>query len=217
MSDLRPAVQSALQALASGPLRDSAKNLLKTLGYQSDRTLNLEGSKPQAFLDLIASQGGQSKFDESKALFSDWKSADILFQLSDTDISQERSLFKDTTVQPGLLQSYLFFAIELTGGDYARGKLTSIARQINRVFPMPVMLLIRHGDTSGAPVLSIAVINRRRNKVHAEKDVLEKVTLIRDVSLTDPHRGHLDILASFAVENLVHPKKIPITDFDTLH
>jgi adenine-specific DNA-methyltransferase len=82
---------------------------------------------------------------------------------------------------------------------------------------MPVMILIRHGDATGAPVLSIAVINRRRNKVYAEKDVLEKVTLIRDISLTDPHRGHLDILASFAVENLVHPKKLPITDFDSLH
>ena len=217
MPDLRQPIKSALSALAAGPLRDAAKNLLKTLGYQSDRTLNLEGSKPQAFLDLIASQGGQNKFDESKALCPDWKSADILFQLSDSDISRERSLFKDTTIQPGLLQSYLFFAIELKGKDYARGKLAGIARQINRVFPMPVMLLIRHGDTTGAPVLSIAVINRRRNKVHAEKDVLEKVTLIRDVSLTDPHRGHLDILASFAVENLVHPKKLPIQDFDTLH
>lgn len=217
MSDLRPSIQSSLQALSSAPLRDAAKSLLKTLGYQSDRTLNLEGSKPQAFLDLIASQGGHTKFDETKALFADWKSADILFQLSDTDISGQGSLFKDTKIQPSLLQSYLFFAIELKGKDYARGRLTAIARQINRFFPMPVMLLIRHGDASGAPVLSIAVINRRRNKLHAEKDVLEKVTLIRDISLTEPHRGHLDILASFAVENLVHPKKLPIDDFDTLH
>ena len=96
-------------------------------------------------------------------------------------------------------------------------KLAAIARQINRVFPMPVMLLIRHRDASGATVLSITVINRRRHKIHTEKDILEKVTIIRDVSLTDPHRGHLDILASFAVPNLVHPKKIPITDFDSLH
>ncbi|RYG97819.1 MAG: hypothetical protein EON58_08835, partial [Alphaproteobacteria bacterium] len=61
------------------------------------------------------------------------------------------------------------------------------------------------------------VINRRRNKLQADKDVLEKVTLIRDISLAAPHRGHLDILASFAVENLVHPKKQPVKDFDSLH
>ena len=217
MSDLRPAITAALSTLANGTLRDSAKALLDILGYRSDRTLILEDSEPWAFLDLIASQSGAAKFDQTKALFADWTSADILFQLSDADLSRELSLFKDTTVQTSLLQSYLFLAIELNGKDYPRGALTAIARQLNRVFPMPVMVLLKHGDTTGAPVLSIAVINRRRNKVHAEKDVLEKVTLIRDISLSQPHRGHLDILASFALGNLVHPKKLPIQDFDALH
>jgi adenine-specific DNA-methyltransferase len=217
MPDLRQPIQSALQAFSSQSLKIAALSLLDILGYRSDRTLVLEGSQPQAFLDLIASQGGQTKFDPTKALFADWTSADILFQLTDADISRELILFKDTTVQPSLLQSYLFFAIELKGKDYPRGALTAIARQLNRVFPMPVMLLIRHGDSTSAPALSIAVINRRRNKLHAEKDVLEKVTLIRDISLSQPHRGHLDILASFALGNLVHPKRLPIQDFDTLH
>ena len=219
MPDLRKPIQSALQALSAGPLRETSKALLKTLGYHSDRSLDLEGSKPKAFLDLIASHSAAAKFDQTKALFTDWKSADILFQLTDGEIAniQQGEFLKDTAVNPGLLQSYLFFAIELTGKNYARGKLTGIARQINRVFPMPVMLLIRHGDSSGTPVLSIAVINRRRNKLQADKDVLEKVTLIRDIALSETHRGHLDILGSFALENLVHPKKLPIRDFDTLH
>jgi hypothetical protein len=211
MPDLRDEITTSLQDFSSKPLRQAALALLDTLGYRSDRTLDIKGSK-HAFLDLIASQGGQSRFDESKALFAEWKSADILFQLSDDDISREAILFKETDVKTGLLRSYLFFAIELTGGDYARGKLSAIARQINRVFPMPVMLLFKHGKC-----LSIAVINRRQNKIHAEKDVLEKVTLIRDISLTTPHRGHQDILASFAFGNLVHPNKEPIRDFDTLH
>lgn len=217
MSSLRQPIQSALTTIASGPLRDAAIRLLKTLGYESDRTVNLPGSKPQAFLDFITTHGSAPKFDESKALFAEWKSADILFQMSNADIARENSLFKDTTVQPGLLQSYLFFAIELKGKDYARGKLSGIARQINRVFPMPVMLLIRHADANGSPALSIAVINRRQNKVHSDKDVLEKVTLIRDISLTAPHRGHIDILQSFAMSELEHPKKLPINDFDSLH
>jgi type I restriction-modification system DNA methylase subunit len=81
---------------------------------------------------------------------------------------------------------------------------------------MPAMVLIKHLSDK-QPVLSIAVINRRRNKVSAEKDVLEKATIIRDISLTKPHRGHLDILDSFAFANLKHPQKLPIRDFDTLH
>ncbi|WP_265596244.1 Eco57I restriction-modification methylase domain-containing protein [Verrucomicrobium sp. BvORR106] len=187
------------------------------LGYESDRTHELADSSPLAFLELVETQKSDAKFDQAKALFAEWKSADILFQLTSEDLAATSSLFKETDLKPGLLQSYLFFSIELTGKNYARGKLTGIARQINRVFPMPVMVLIRHGDATGSPILSIAVINRRQNKLQASKDVLEKVTLIRNISLSSPHRGHLDILASFALQNLVHPKKLPIQDFDTLH
>ncbi|MBN8457531.1 MAG: Eco57I restriction-modification methylase domain-containing protein [Verrucomicrobia bacterium] len=212
MPDLRKSIETNLQAFTTQPLRKTSLTLLDILGYRSDRTLILEGSKPQAFLDLAQSQSGGTKFDPEKALFSDWKSADILFQLTDDDLAATSSLFKETDVKAGLLRSYLFFSIELKGADYARGKLSAIARQINRVFPMPVMVLLKHGEK-----LSIAVINRRQNKVHADKDVLEKVTLIRDISLASPHRGHLDILQSFALSELEHPKKHPIRDFDTLH
>jgi hypothetical protein len=211
MPELREDIKSDLQSLISQPLRQASLSLLATLGYRSDRTLILEGSKPQAFLDLVQSQGG-SKFDPEKACFSDWKSADILFQLTDEDLAASSSLFKETDIKSGLLRSYLFFAIELKGGDHSRSKLSAIARQINRVFPMPVMVLLKHDRC-----LSIAVINRRQNKLHADKDVLEKVTLIRDISLIAPHRGHLEILQSIAFSELEHPKKLPIRDFDTLH
>jgi hypothetical protein len=212
MPDLRDQIQTALQAFNSQPLRKAALALLDTLGYRSDRTLVLEDSKPQAFLELVQSQHTSAKFDEAKALFPDWKSADILFQLTDDDLAATSTLFKETDIKSSLLRSYLFFAIELKGTNYARGKLSAIARQINRVFPMPVMVILKHGEK-----LSIAVINRRLNKVHADKDVLEKVTLIRDISLTDPHRGHQDILASFALPLLKHPKRLPINNFDVLH
>jgi type I restriction-modification system DNA methylase subunit len=216
MPDHRSRIATSLQAFAAAPVRQAALDLLDTLGYRSDKTVALEGSKPKAFLDFIAENNPEAAFDEKKALLPEWKSADLLFQLTDEEISRERSLFQDTTVRAGLLRSYLFFAIELSGGDYARGKLTAIARQINRVFPMPVMVLIKH-FTDKTPVLSIAVINRRQNKVRADKDVLGKVTIIRDISLATPHRGHLDILDSFAFDNLIHPQKKPIIDFDALH
>lgn len=212
MPDLRQPIESALKAFTSQALRKAALSLLETLGYRGNRTHDFGDSKPQAFLDLIESQSTPLKFDPEKAFFSDWKSADILFQLTDEDIAASSSLFKETDIKSGLLRSYLFFAIELKGSDHSRGKLSAIARQINRVFPMPVMVLLKHGEK-----LSIAVINRRQNKIHADKDVLEKVTLIRDISLIAPHRGHLEILQSIAFAELEHPKKLPIRDFDTLH
>jgi len=215
-------ITSCLQKLGGSPLRQASLGLLQALGYQSNKTVKLKDSKPQAFLDLLAQSSPDTpSFDKEKALFSDWVKADLLFQLTDNEISGEKALFEETDLQPGLLKSYLFFAIELNGsstanGSYARGRLTAIARQINRVFPMPVMVLIKHPD-QGQDVLSIAVINRRANKREQHKDVLGRVTIIRDISLSTPHRGHLDILGSFAVPNLRHPDKLAIQSFDTLH
>ena len=221
MPELRSNIESGLKAFGTTSLRQAALDLLSTLGYQSDKTVELEGSTPQAFLDLLAQSNPDALFDKEKALFNDWSSIDLLFQLTDDELSTETSLFEETEVKPGLLKSYLFFAIELNGksavnGAYARGKLTAIARQINRVFPMPVMMLIKHPHL-GKDALSIAVINRRANKREAYKDVLGKVTIIRDISLTEPHRGHLDILDSFATPNLIHPDNLQINSFDTLH
>ena len=218
---LQSSIQSALQAIPGSDFRAGHLELLATLGYKSDKTITIAGARPKAFLEMLEANSSGAKFDPGKALFNDWTQADLLFQLTDDELSREASLFKDTSVQPGLLQSYLFFAIELNGqsavnGTYARGKLTAIARQINRAFPMPVMVLIQHPE-QGREVLSIAVINRRANKREQHKDVLGKVTIIRDISLADPHRGHLDILESFAVPNLRHPQKLPINSFETLH
>lgn len=212
-NDLPLKIADALKAFQDGSLHDKAISLLDTLGYKSDKTLDLEGS-PAAFLDQFCKNG--QPFNREKALFDDWKSIEFLFQLTDDELSRQTSLFTNNKVNPGLMQSYLFFAVELSGDNYARGKLTGIARQINRLFPSPVMVLIKHFDEK-QPVLSIAVINRRQNKLDTNKDVLGKVTIIRNISLVEPHRGHLDILKSFALENLVHPQKKQITDFDTLH
>ena len=208
--ELRGNVQVALQSFESKPLRDAAISLLDTLGYSSDKTIEIPDSDPNAFLNLLAEHNPDVEINKDKALFNNWQNADILLQLTDEELSNEISLFKDDSVNANLLQSYLFFAIELNQRDYARGKLTAIARQLNRMFPMPVMVFIKHCD-----LLSIAVINRRSNKRDAEKDVLGKVTIIRDISLTSPHRGHLDILNSFALPNL--PAKTTINNFDTLH
>ncbi len=205
-NDMREKLQATLKSFIHKPLKKAAIDLLNTLGYSSNRRIDIPHSDPGEFLKLITKHGPDN-FRKDKALFDDWIKVDILFQLTDEELSDKMSLFQDNSVNTGLLQSYLFFAIELKQKEYARGKLTAIARQLNRIFPMPVMVLIKHGD-----LLSIAVINRRRHKQDSDRDVLGKVTIIRDISLTNPHRGHLDILNSFALQNLKD-----IHDFDTLH
>lgn len=209
-------LREALAGFSTLPLSQASKQLLASLGYASDRTIELPSSDPAGFLHTIQEMAPAASFDKAKALFHDWKSADLLFQLTDDDLSGQTQLFKETSVAPGLLRSYLFFAVELTGTDYTRGKLTGVVRQLNRLFPMPVMVLIKH-HKDGKPVLSIAVINRAQNKRDANKDVLGKVAIIQGIAFHDPHRGHEDILESLAVAKLKHPQRLPINSFDTLH
>lgn len=45
---------------------------------------------------------------------------------------------------------------------------------------------------------------------YVQKDVLEKVTLIMDIQIENPHRAHLEILADLSLENLV--KQYAITN-----
>ncbi len=126
----RITVTNALAGFQTHPLKKAASDLLAALGYRSDRVSPVRDSSPRSFLDAFAQAGEGSVFDQEKALVSEWKTADLLFQLTDQELSRESSLFTDNSVKAGLLKSYVFIAIELKGGDYARGKFSAIARQI---------------------------------------------------------------------------------------
>ena len=71
------------------------------------------------------------------------------------------------------------------------------------------VLLFRHPAEDGTPLLSIAVIHRRANKVDATRDVIEgKVSIIKDIDLAHPHAAHLRILESMALTE-VDAKYVP--------
>jgi type I restriction-modification system DNA methylase subunit len=217
-TNLQSSIQSALKAITplssvEGPGSDFRAGhlaLLKTLGYESNKSMPIPDGDPAQFVEFAESNSGQTLHPE-KARLKEWLKADILFQLTDEELSGQSSLFQATELSRGNLQSYLFFAIELSGSDYSRSALSDITRQINRLFPMPVMVLFTYDGT-----LSIAVINRRANKREAHKDVLGKVTLIHGIELAQPHRGHLEILESFSVPALTSGRQV-VNSFDSLH
>jgi hypothetical protein len=120
-SDLKQPLQCALQTLLESDFRSGNLNLLQTLGYFSNKTFPIDGAKPKAFLEMLEDSPNGDAFDRDKPLFADWKKADLLFQLTNEELSGERSLFEATEVKPGLLRSYLFFAI--IRQQYAGGAL----------------------------------------------------------------------------------------------
>ena len=211
---LKTEITRTLQGCASGPLGLHATALLGALGYHSDRTTLLSPNTFSEFQDVFLNGDA---FHEQKALAAEWKSVDLLFQYTDSEVKTSSQLaldvFADPRFEAGLYQSFVFFAVDLAGDSYTRTQLADATREINKPFGMPAILVFRHGAT-----LTLAVIDRRPNKRDSNKDVLEKVTLIKDIRVDPnikPHRAHIEILFDLALDNLL--ENYAVTNFDTLH
>lgn len=63
--------------------------------------------------------------------------------------------------------------------------------------------------------LTLSVINRRLHKRDEGKDVLEKVTLIKDISIENPHRAHVEIFFDLSFNELL--RRHNFTNFVELH
>jgi len=75
----RQAIEAALKATATGDLRTSANALLDSLGYTSNKTLDLP-AQPRAFAQEIETLLGDSRqFNAEAVCLSDWKSVAFLF------------------------------------------------------------------------------------------------------------------------------------------
>jgi hypothetical protein len=199
-SRTRQAVRNALSDFAVKPLGDAALALFEMLGYRSEKRLILTPNTADTF---VATFVQDRPLNREQAMLHCWRSVDFLFQLADEDIRSAASgrlplVFDSAGVWNGaIIESYLFFAIDLNPGAYTRTELAGMTRAVNRLFAMPALLLFRHGDA-----LTLAVIDRRLHRRDASKDVLEKVTLIKDIRYADPHRAHVDILADLAFDAL---------------
>lgn len=207
------AIQNSINTFAETPLREASTRLLNTLGYHSRRTGN-EGMDTQLFQSLrgaAAARRAQAPAEApDKLCINDWENFHLIFQIADDEINRQETLFEPSTFDKNLTLSYLFVALQLSGENYTRTQLADITRFINTHYSVPIMVMFRYGD-----VLTLAIINRRWHKRDETKRVLEKVTLIKDINLREPHRAHLDILAELHLESLLETEEV--RNFDTLH
>ena len=81
--DTRQHIATALQAFSGVDQRAASIGLLKSLGYKSEKTLNLDNT-PDSFLAEFDKR--DRKFRKGKALFERWKSVEFLFQITDDEV-----------------------------------------------------------------------------------------------------------------------------------
>ena len=174
----------------------AAENLLNALGYESDRKHVGGNDSVRDFVRDFPAPQAETKTESEFVRAA--KSARIIFQYTGEEISKSQNMF-GATFNEGDIESFLFVAVELKSGDYARGKYAEFAREINKRFGMPTVVLFRAAD--GADKLSLAFVGRRAHKTDSARDVLEKVSLLRNINCNKPHRGHLDILLQLSLQN----------------
>lgn len=202
---LKDKIRQSIQNLSTGHLGEKVETLFQTLGYSTERKFDLANNNPEDFLELWEG------IDKKRAICSQWRSVDFLFQLTEEEIraNSQLGLFGNQ-IDQNYLKSYLFLSISLCENHYTRTQLSNITREINRQSDIPIMVLFRQGE-----YLTLSIINRRPNQRETAKDVLEKITLIKDIAIANPHRAHLEILFDLSLPQLY--KNYQFTNFDQLH
>jgi len=213
MPSTRSLVEKALiEFQGQADFRLAATKLLGALGYESTRTVRLNPANAAGFVKQF--NLAADEFDQAKAHTGEWAQFEFLFQFGDGEVKRGAAgnaaveLFNQAA-ERGNKNSFFFHAVKLTGSQYRRGVLADITRQLNRPFALPTVVLFQHGDG-----LSLGVIGRRANKKDATRDVLEKVTLIKDINLAHPHPAHVRILDELRLSEQIRTNKA--TDFDKL-
>ena len=203
LHDRQEVRSSVTAALASMPGRDfpaATRDLLAALGYRSERTLPDQTGDAGHFIEQFPAptEGTQSE----QAFHEHAASVRILFQVTGDEIAsgeQGRLPFAAESFDAGQQQSFLFHAVELKEATYPRGQYARFTREINKRLTQPAVVLFRTADGR----LTLSFVHRREHKRDPARDVLGRVSLVREIVPAGPHRAHVDILAALSLAECV--------------
>ena len=190
----KDAIKSALAAIPTGDFLEKSKELLATLGYRSELTLEISGTVHD-FFDEFPPLNPNTKTEKDFRKHAE--SVQLVFQFTSDEIADDPqgTLFEAASFDKGNIKSFLFCAVELKDSTYSRTKYAEFTREINKRLFAPTVILFRAGNR-----LTVAFADRRPDKTDEDRDVLGQVTLIKDIRLHNPHRAHLDILSELSLD-----------------
>ena len=191
-------IRSALAAIPTDDFRQTSQTLLATLGYRSERTLELSGIVTD-FIQEFPAPTPNTKTEQ--AFRNDVESVQLLFQFTSDEVAdntQQTLDLDEAFLEEGWTESFLFFGVTLKEKNYSRSKYAELTREINKRLFAPTVVLFRVAEQ-----LTIAFAGRRQHQYDESRDVLEQVTLIKDIRFNAPYRAHLDILSELSLEECI--------------
>ncbi len=125
----------------------------------------------------------------------------------------------ETLAQKKYASGLLVFSLELPF-EPKKADLIALTRMFNRNYEQtPAILVFRYPkttfDNSQRTFISVTTALRkdRQKKSQYEGEVIQKVSMIRDIDVQNPHRGHLQIIDDMRADK--HGKKL--TSFEDLY
>ena len=197
VENIRERVEASLADLPGEDFETAAQDLLAVLGYPSERTIAGQSGTVADFMSLFDVEDNGTK--TLKDFRANAASVRLLFQLTDSEIAAGRqlhlSLPEADLFNRGLAKSFFFVAVELNGRHYARGKYAQFTREINKWSQSPTVVLFK----TSAERLTLAFVHRREHKRNPERDVLGRVSLVREIDPKRPHQAHIRILEELSL------------------
>ena len=193
----KAAITTALRRFVGGDLANNTRSLLEALGYRSDRTIAFEPNTAEGFIETFGRFG---EMNPDKARLQEWESVDFLFQLTEAEIVENAQLqivFENYPVDNRIIESYLFFVLRLNRLTYNRSDLSQITHEINKLTPMPAVVIFQYGS-----FLALAVIDRRLSRRSPSDDVLEKIALVENIDFAYPDNAHVETLFNLSLNEL---------------
>ena len=185
-------IESVLVAMIGGDFLEASENLLAVLGYRSELTAEL-WETVEEFIERFPAENENTNTEQE--FRNNVKSVEIIFQVTSDEIASSQPTLFGSRFDVGNTESFMFFTVELKSKDYPRGKYAQFTREVNKRFIMPIVVFFRVENR-----LTIGFVGRRQDKRDPNLDVLEQVTLIKDIHLDKPHRAHTDILFELSLE-----------------
>ena len=90
-TDIKQNIANAISGFSKGNLFNNAIQLFSSLGYKTERQSRLSKNNYKGFIEDFPS--ASEKMNPKKTLTENWKSIELLFQLTQTEMTRQSFLF----------------------------------------------------------------------------------------------------------------------------
>ena len=194
---IRGDITEALAAVPGADWPAGAAAVLSAMDYRSELVLEGQTGDPSDFIRQFPADNPGTQTEQR--FLDAARSAQVLFQTTNSEISEGAAPSQRMMFDTGNAQSFLFFAVELRDDSYPRGRYAEFTREINKRLAAPAVVLFRTASNR----VTLAFVHRRPNRRNPERDVLGSVSLIREIDPADQHQAHVRIL-----EDLTLPARL---------